>query len=185
MRLQLLVPLRWGDLDAFNHVNNVSLLKILEEARVRALWAPITAGEAVPPTAVIGPERSARADGGRDATLTLIARQEIEYLAPIEYRRDPICISMWFGSLGGASFDLCYEVTDARRADDADHSERRGDGGVSVTRDEDAPAPTVYARASASVVLVDAASMRPRRISAEEREAWSPYLEEPIAFRRR
>ncbi len=31
------IPVRWGDLDAFNHVNNVSYLRYLEEARVQWL----------------------------------------------------------------------------------------------------------------------------------------------------
>ena len=28
MRLHVPIPLRWGDLDAFNHVNNTSMLKL-------------------------------------------------------------------------------------------------------------------------------------------------------------
>ncbi|HNP15801.1 MAG TPA: thioesterase family protein, partial [Terrimesophilobacter sp.] len=40
MRIHIPIPLRWGDLDAYNHVNNVQMMRILEEARVRALWAP-------------------------------------------------------------------------------------------------------------------------------------------------
>jgi acyl-CoA thioester hydrolase len=36
-RLHIPIHLRWGDLDAFNHVNNASMLKLLEEVRVRAL----------------------------------------------------------------------------------------------------------------------------------------------------
>ena len=72
------IHLRWGDLDAFNHVNNATMLKLLEEARVRVFWSPIV-GEEAPDTAVI--------EAGLDAReLTLIARQEIEYLAPVPYR---------------------------------------------------------------------------------------------------
>ena len=41
-RLHIPIQLRWGDLDAFNHVNNTSMLKLLEEARVRAFWRPGT-----------------------------------------------------------------------------------------------------------------------------------------------
>jgi acyl-CoA thioester hydrolase len=29
------IPVRWGDLDAFNHVNNTVFLRFLEEARIR------------------------------------------------------------------------------------------------------------------------------------------------------
>ncbi|MGO2659467.1 acyl-CoA thioesterase [Mycetocola reblochoni] len=195
MRLHLPVALRWGDLDAFNHVNNVSLLKILEEARVRALWSPTTAGEDAPSTAVIGAGTSGDDRGG--ATLTLIARQEIEYLAPIEYRRAPLDIQLWFGALGGASFDLCYDVVDgpgtiegAESAGhtDADVNRRVPDGpNGAIGRQAGAVAaePRSYARAMATVVLVDSLTMRPRRIDARERAAWEPYLGEPITFRRR
>ena len=36
-----------------------------------------------------------------------------------------------------------------------------------------------------TIVLVDAATQRPRRISPEERAAWAPYAEAPVAFSRR
>ena len=81
-RLHIPIHLRWGDLDAFNHVNNASMLKLLEEVRVRAFWRP-AADEDAPTTAVL--------DSGIDAgTLTLIARQEIEYLRPVPYGQRPL-----------------------------------------------------------------------------------------------
>lgn len=153
-RIHVPIHLRWGDLDAFNHVNNATMLKLLEEARVRVFWTPIV-GEDAPDTAVI--------DAGLDAgELTLIAHQEIEYLAPLPYRRDPLDVQMWFGKLGGSSIEVCYEV-------------------YSPTSDA---AQTLYARASSSVVLVDARTFRPVRLSERMRDAWSPYLGEPVAFRR-
>ncbi len=154
-RIHVPIHLRWGDLDAFNHVNNATMLKLLEEARVRVFWSPI-AGEDAPDTAVI--------DAGLDAgELTLIARQEIEYLAPVPYRREPLDIQMWFGKLGGSSIEVCYEVYSP--LSDADQ--------------------TLYARASSAVVLVDAATFRPVRLSARMREAWEPYLGNPVVFSRR
>ena len=127
------IHLRWGDLDAFNHVNNATMLKLLEEARVRVFWSPIV-GEEAPDTAVI--------EAGLDAReLTLIARQEIEYLAPVPYRRDPLDVQMWFGKLGGSSVEVCYEVYSP--ATDAEQK--------------------LYARASSAVVLVDAETFRPVR----------------------
>ena len=101
-RLHIPIPLRWGDLDAFNHVNNTSMLKLLEEARVRAFWMPGPA-KSRPPTAVID-------SGLASGVLTLIARQEIEYLAPVPYQRHPLDVQMWFGKLGGSSIEVCYEV---------------------------------------------------------------------------
>ena len=151
-RLHIPIHLRWGDLDAFNHVNNTSMLKLLEEARVRAFWLP-GPGEEAPPTAVL--------ESGIDqGVLTLIARQEIEYLAPVPYQRRPLEVQMWFGKLGGSSMDVCYEVYN-----DPSHDER-----------------VLYARSTAVVVLVDASSGRPVRIGSDMREAWEPFTGDPIQY---
>ncbi len=157
-RLHIPIHLRWGDLDAFNHVNNTSMLKLLEEARVRAFWLPAP-GEEAPGTAVL--ESSIH-----HGVLTLIARQEIEYLAPVPYQRHPLDVQMWFGKLGGSSIEVCYEVCSPM--------ETAGDGGQEV-----------YARATTVVVKVDAATGRPMRLSAGEREAWQPYLGDPIDYAHR
>jgi acyl-CoA thioester hydrolase len=156
-RLHLPIHLRWGDLDAFNHVNNTSMLKLLEEARVRAFWLP-EPGEDAPDTAVLD---SSIFSG----MLTLIARQEIEYLAPVPYQRHPLDVQMWFGKVGGSSIEVCYEV----------HSPiETGAGGQ-----------TLYARATTVIVKVDAETGRPLRLSTEERSAWEPYVGEPILYSHR
>ena len=154
-RIHVPIHLRWADLDAFNHVNNATMLKLLEEARVRVFWLPVV-GEDAPDTAVI----EAGADAGE---LTLIARQEIEYLAPVPYRRDPLDVQLWFGKLGGSSVEVCYEV---------------------YSPIGDAPQ-VLYARASSSVVLVDAVTFRLVRLSQRMRDAWTPDLGAPVAFSRR
>jgi acyl-CoA thioester hydrolase len=158
-RLHIPIPLRWGDLDAFNHVNNTSMLKLLEEARVRAFWLP-EPGEQAPPTAVLSSSLHA-------GVLTLIARQEIEYLAPVPYQRHPLDVQMWFGKLGGSSIEVCYEVCSPLETADAT-------GGQ-----------IVYARATTVVVKADAATGRPLRLTPEEREAWSPYVGDPIVYAHR
>lgn len=154
-RLHIPIHLRWGDLDAFNHVNNNSMLKLLEEARVRAFWEP-PAGETSYPTAVVPPSETS----GR---LTLVARQEIEYLHPVPYQRAPLDVQLWFGRLGGSSIEVCYEVF-SPAGDDPQ---------------------TLYARSSTVVVMVDAASGRPVRLTDRMREAWAPYLGDPISYSRR
>ncbi len=153
-RVHVPIHLRWGDLDAFNHVNNTSMLKLLEEARVRAFWEPGD-GENAPPTAVL----SASLDSG---VLTLIARQEIEYLLPVPYQRHPLDIQLWFGRLGGSSIDVCYEVC----------SPVETAGGQQV----------IYARATTVVVKVDASTGRPIRLSERERTAWEPYVGDPLDY---
>jgi acyl-CoA thioester hydrolase len=151
MRLAVPVTVRWSDLDAYGHVNNASLLTLLEEARVAAFWAGGPEGS--PPTAII--------DAGHGATsLTVIARQEAEYLAQIPHHREPIIVDTWIGRMSGASMLVCYEVRSPDRAE-------------------------LYALATTTVVMLDASTGRPRRLTAAEREAWTPYLEEPIVFRRR
>ncbi|NHT18541.1 acyl-CoA thioesterase [Cellulomonas sp. IC4_254] len=172
-RLRVPVQLRWSDMDAYGHVNNVELLRLLEEARIEAFWAhpapadplgegaaPATADRETWPTAVLDAGPGAR-------TATLVARQEVEYLRPLGYRRTPVVVDMWIGHLGGASIDVCYEVHDASPDEAA------------------AGAPGPYARAVTTLVLVDAASGAPRRIGETERAAWLPYVEEPPTFRRR
>ena len=69
---------------------------------------------------------------------------------------------------GGASIDVCYEVSDLAEPSDAA-----------------APPVAVYARARTTLVLVDAATGAPRRISGTERAAWQAYVEEPVRIRRR
>ena len=101
MRIHISIPLRWGDLDAYNHVNNVHMMRILEEARVRALWAPEVGDPA--PTAVI------EAKAGSD-TITMIAGHVIEYVAAVEYHQEPLDVQLWISAVGGASADIAYEV---------------------------------------------------------------------------
>ena len=157
-RLHIPTVLRWGDLDAYGHVNNVEILRLLEEARIQALWIPDHESErpASAPSAVLVARLGS-------ATLSIIARTEIEYLATIEYRRSPLDIQVWIGRLGGADIDVCYEI--------------RSPVGVEPSE--------LFARATTRVVLCDSQTMSPRRLSAEERLAWKPYVEEPLVFTRR
>ncbi|WP_105566281.1 acyl-CoA thioesterase [Microbacterium halophytorum] len=156
MRVHIPVERRWGDQDALGHINNVSLLKILEEARLRAFWRD---GDVAPtPVAVFDDDTVS----GSGAAQTLIARQEIEYVLPVPYGRKPLDVQLWIGRLGGSSVEICYEV-------------------MSPTGEEQ----TCYARATTVVVLADAATGRPVRLPAHVRDAWQPYVGEPIEYRRR
>ncbi|QTX04551.1 acyl-CoA thioesterase [Agromyces archimandritae] len=161
MRLTVPIALRWSDLDAYAHVNNARMLSLLEEARIQAFWraddreAPLT--DAVGATTAVLDARP-----GAD-TFSLIARQEVEYLLPIPYHRQPVEVELWIGHLGGASLDVCYEVYSPAGLEPR----------------------VLYTRAATTIVLTDAATGRPRRISPTERAAWEPYLGEPLRFRRR
>jgi len=155
MRLHIPVPLRWSDFDAYAHVNNAEMLRILEEARIQAFWLPDggVVGEA---TAILDARPGAE-------TISLIARQEIEYLAPIPYMRAPIDIELWIGRIGGASLEVCYELYSP----------------------VDVEPRVLFTRASTTIVMVRADTGRPQRIADEQRAAWAPYVEEPVAFTKR
>ncbi|HET8602098.1 MAG TPA: thioesterase family protein [Segeticoccus sp.] len=136
------VPLRWSDMDAYGHVNNVQFVRLLEDARVIGFedWF------------------------GRDRTMlnegVLVARHEIEYLAPLDFRRAPVVVAMWATKISGASFDLAYEVRDT-----ADPSSR------------------LYARAETTLVAYDFTTASPRRLRPDERAVLDKQYAEPVAFR--
>ncbi|MFT4123244.1 MAG: thioesterase family protein [Microbacteriaceae bacterium] len=154
-RIHVAIPLRWSDFDAYAHVNNAEMLRLLEEARIQAFWRP-DAGDSGRDTAVLDSRPGAE-------TLSLIARQEVEYLAPIPYMRAPVDVELWIGRLGGASLEVCYELYPPP--------------GVSPR--------TLFTRASSTIVLVAAATGRPVRIPEAMREAWAGYVEQPVRFSRR
>ncbi|WP_159622193.1 acyl-CoA thioesterase [Ruania rhizosphaerae] len=148
-RVRVPVPVRWSDLDAYGHVNNAAMLTLLEEARIATFW---TNGQVASGTNVLagGPEAS---------SYTLVARQEIEYLAPLGHSHEPVVVELWIGRIGEASLEVCYELL--------------------------SPRGEVAAKAATSIVMVDAATGRPRRLSDEERAALAPLVEDPVEFRRR
>ncbi|UJH70705.1 thioesterase family protein [Ornithinimicrobium sp. INDO-MA30-4] len=86
------ISIRWSDMDAYRHVNNVQFVRLLEEARVYALrdW--------------FSHDRNLIDDG------LLVARQEIDYLAPLNFNYQPARIRVWCSRISGASFDLGYAV---------------------------------------------------------------------------
>lgn len=158
MRISVPIRLRWSDIDAYAHVNNAAMLGLLEEVRIQAFWAAADGSDG---SAEQGP---AVLDGRPGSeTLSLIAHQEIEYLRPIPYGRAPLDCEVWIARLGGASLDVNYEVWSPK--------------GVEPR--------VLTTRAASTLVLVDAATQRPRRITDAERAAWSPYLEDPVVFAKR
>jgi acyl-CoA thioester hydrolase len=155
-RLHVQIPLRWSDFDAYAHVNNAEMLRLLEEARIQAFWRPDEGSAPGADTAILDARPGAEMIG-------LIARQEIEYLAPIPYMRAPIDIEMWIGRMGGASLEICYELFSPE--------------GVTPR--------LLYTKAATTLVMVTAATGRPQRITDDLRTAWAPYIEEPVQFTKR
>lgn len=83
-------------MDAYGHVNNVTFLTYLEEARVDMLF--VHAGS--------------EAATAKLASGVVVARHEIDYKAPLVFRPDPVPIDLWLLHLGTSSFTIAYEVKD-------------------------------------------------------------------------
>ncbi len=89
MKLTVPVPLRWGDMDAFGHVNNATAVQLLEQARVDGFFGMGT---------------------GREISALVVARNEGEYRVPIPYTHEPIRVGMWLARIGGSSIEVHYEM---------------------------------------------------------------------------
>src|SRR4051812_37645660 len=90
------VPVRWGDLDAYGHVNNVAIVGLLEQARVQAFWDP---GAPVLPPLAAG-----------SAVQVIVADAHVAYRAAIPYVH-AVDVAVTVPQVGGASFVIGYEIT--------------------------------------------------------------------------
>lgn len=98
--IQIPQQIRFGDIDSYDHVNNVVFLQYLEDARVQLTYAELPGGGTFQD--LVGPD-----------LFTLVGRNEIEYLAPISFRTAPIFVNIWITNVGGSSFDFGYTVTES------------------------------------------------------------------------
>lgn len=87
--------LRWSDMDAYRHINNVQYLRYLEEARIDMMF-------------ILGEREGAKslADG------VVIARHEIDYKKPLVWRPEPVRVETWVTEIGAARFTLEYDLRD-------------------------------------------------------------------------
>lgn len=155
--IDLTVPVRWADLDAYGHVNNAAVMTLLEEARIAAFW-PVPeeqtdgAGAAPIPLPV---------GGVGSPVQTVIASQRIEYARPLGHRRDGVVVRLWISRLGGASLSVDYLVL--------------------TPDDPRAEHPAVRARTV--VVMVDADNGTPVRLDEAVRGTLQEFTGEPLSFR--
>ncbi|QZY28308.1 acyl-CoA thioesterase [Nocardioides coralli] len=101
---------------------------------------------------------SARPQGGL-AEGVVVVRHEVQFVSPLTFRFRPVHIEVWVTEVRAASFTLAYEVfseTDGERQ--------------------------VHARASTLLTPYVFETERPRRLTAEEKETLTAYLEpgEPV-----
>ena len=82
MRSQNKQYVRWGDLDAFGHVNNATYLVYAQEARFA--WSKMLE--------------------------MVVARAEVDFIAPIYTGDIYLDIEIWVHSIGNSSFALTYEM---------------------------------------------------------------------------
>ena len=90
-----LCPLRWADMDQLGHVNNVTYVDYLQEARVDMLRVHPPAG------------------GGEElAEGVVVVRHEVQYLVPLVFRMTPVRVEVWVSEIRASTFTLAYEVFD-------------------------------------------------------------------------
>ncbi len=87
-------PLRWADMDLLGHVNNVTYLDYVTEAR-EALFA------------------------GHPAARARVARHQVEFRAPLVFRRTPVLVDTWVTDVTARQVTLAHEVYDATAGPDA------------------------------------------------------------------
>ena len=82
MKFQNKQYVRWGDLDAFGHVNNATYLIYAQEARFA--WSKMLE--------------------------MVVARAEVDFIAPIYTGDIYIDVEIWVNKIGNSSFGLTYEM---------------------------------------------------------------------------
>jgi len=115
-------PVRWADMDMLRHVDNVTYVDYLQEARIDMFTSH--------------PEFSGGEDLGEGV---VVVRHELEFLAPLSFRSRPILVDSWITEIRAASFTMAYEVYDAE-------PDQGGDDGRTVyLRASSVLAPFVFA----------------------------------------
>ena len=124
---------RWDDLDAFGHVNNAKYLTYAQEARFDWAWYSLTSKNEKPILIEM-----------------VVARGEVDYLAPITQGGCFYDVILWVESIGNSSFVNGYEVSK--------------DG-------------VIYAKMMTVQVTIDLTTRKSRPINKVEREFLAKYLE--------
>ena len=87
------VPMRWSDMDAYQHINNVAFLGYFEMARVNLFFEHPTHDEKT------GMRRG-----------LVVVSHEIRYKRSVVYDAEPIEIQVWVSDVRAASFVCHYEA---------------------------------------------------------------------------
>ncbi len=95
MRHTAAVPMRWSDMDAYQHINNVAFVGYFEMARISLLREQPTHDEKT------GLRRG-----------LIVAAHEIAYKRPVVYSSAPLQVDVWVSDVRAASFLCHYELFD-------------------------------------------------------------------------
>lgn len=101
------IPPRWSDMDAYGHVNNVTVLAIMEEARIALFGPPPSSGQKpknlpAPPL----PLFETMAEGVQ----ALIAEHGIRYVAQLPYTGEPVPVRVRIEKITPASVRVGYKI---------------------------------------------------------------------------
>ncbi|CCG02257.1 acyl-CoA thioesterase [Blastococcus saxobsidens] len=95
MRHTVQVPMRWSDMDAYQHINNVAFLGYFEMARVNLFFEQPTHDE-----------RTGMRRG------LVVASHEIAYKRSVVYDAEPLEVQVWVSGIRAAAFTCNYELFD-------------------------------------------------------------------------
>ena len=90
------IKVRFSDVDVYRHVNNVKYFEFFQEARIHYLTDLYQEGDSL--------------------ARHVVARTDVEYLAPILFRLEPYDVHSWVSSVGNRSFTIASEILDGERA---------------------------------------------------------------------
>lgn len=85
------LDVRWSDLDSYGHVNNVKFYDYVQQARIALINETVHW-----PT----------------ETVWMVARQDVQYRAPLDFRLEPYEVATWVTAVGNRSFTLAAEIRD-------------------------------------------------------------------------
>lgn len=82
---------RWSDLDAYGHVNNVKFFDYVQEARIVLMHATLD---------------------WQPEEVWMVARQDLEYRRPVDFRAEPFDVRSSVTALGRRSFTLAVDIVE-------------------------------------------------------------------------
>ena len=90
------MKVRWSDVDAYGHVNNAMIFDYIQEGRITFTAAPLRGMDDAP-----APDH-----------MWLLARQDVRYLNPVTFRKNPYVVRTGVAHMGRTSVTFSSQVDD-------------------------------------------------------------------------